>query len=187
MVARLGSIIPDPLAIHVIVAAPIDVESAFGWLSVVMIARAPISGSPDSSVAIPRRPASIFSIGSGTPITPVELTRTRSAVVPHSAAAAAAMRRAFATPAAPVATLLTLLFTTMARSRPALMVSRPSMTGAPGNWFRVKSAAAAASRSLTKSARSLSAGLSPQLRLAQRKPCGNRGVSWNSISELDSG
>ena len=39
-------------------------------------------------------PRSIISIGSGTPITPVELTSTRSGVVPSSRAAAAAMRRA---------------------------------------------------------------------------------------------
>ena len=41
--------------------------------------------------------------------------------------------RAFDNPAAPVATLLTLLLTTIALIRPALIVSRPSMTGAPGN------------------------------------------------------
>ena len=71
------------------------------------------------------------------------------------------MRRARASPSAPVATLLTLLLTTMARSTPPRMVSRPSTTGAPGNWLRVNTAAAAASTSLTNSARSLAAGLSP--------------------------
>ena len=81
---------------------------------------------------MPMIPFSIFSTGSCTPITPVELTSTRSAVVPSSAAAAVAMRRAFSTPRAPVATLLTLLFATIARSEPPLIVSRPRMIGAPG-------------------------------------------------------
>jgi hypothetical protein len=174
-----GSIIPEPLATHVIVASlPATLaESAFGYVSVVMIPSAPTSGSSCRSAAMPRSPRSIFSIGSGTPITPVELTSTRSAVVRSSAAAAAAMRRAFSTPAAPVATLLTLLFTTTPRSTPPRIVSRPRTTGAPGKWLRVKTAAAAASTSLAKSARSLAVGLSPQLRLAQAKPRGKRGRS----------
>ncbi len=108
-------------------------------------------------------------------MTPVELTRTRSAVVPISAAAAAAMRRAFSTPRSPVATLLHLLFAMMARSLPPRMVSRPSTTGAPGNWLRVNTAAAAASTSLTNSATSFADGLSPTLREAQRNPIGKTG------------
>src|ERR1019366_10557579 len=99
-----------------------------------------------------------------------------------SAAAEAAIRRAFSRPRAPVATLLHLLFATMARRRPALRVSRPSVTGAPGNWLRVKTAAAAASTSLTKMARSLAEGLRPQLRLAQRNPRGETGGAWDSVT-----
>ena len=125
-------------------------------------------------------PRSICSIGSGTPMTPVELTSTRSGVVSSSRAAAAAMRRAFCNPTSPVATLLTLLFATMARSRPPLIVSRPRITGAPGNRLRVNTAAAAASTSLANSDRSFPSGLRPILRLAQRKPPGKRGRSWNS-------
>ena len=70
-----GSIIPDPFATQVIVASPTLADSALGWVSVVMIPSAPTSGSDCSSAAIPTTPASIFSIGSGTPMTPVELTR----------------------------------------------------------------------------------------------------------------
>ena len=172
-----GSIIPAPLATHVIVAGPTRTDSALGWVSVVMMPIAPGMGSAPSSAAIPRMPLSIFSIGSGTPMTPVELTSTLPASVPASAAAAAAMRRANCTPASPVATLLTLLLTTTARSTPPLIVSRPRITGAPGNWLRVNSAAAAQSTSLTKSARSLASGLRPTLRLAQRNPRGRTGVA----------
>ncbi len=81
---------------------------------------------------MPTTPDSIFSIGSCTPITPVELTNTRSGAVPNSAAAATAIRRAFSTPRVPVATLLTLLFAMIARSTPPVIVSRPRMIGAPG-------------------------------------------------------
>ncbi len=81
-----------------------------------------------------------------------------------------------ATPSGPVATLLYLLLATIARSAPPRIVSRPRTTGAPGNWFRVKTAAAAASTSLTNSARSFAAGLRPQFRLAQRNPRGKTAV-----------
>jgi hypothetical protein len=91
------------------------------------------------------------------------------------------MRRAFSTPRAPVATLLTLLLATIARSRPPLMVSRPRMIGAPGKWLRVKTAAAFASTSLAKSVRSLACGLSPTLRLAQVKPRGKRAGAWKVV------
>ena len=127
-----GSTIPLPFATHVIVALPTDADSALGYVSVVMIPSAPTIGSSCKSAVMPAMPRSIFSIGNGTPITPVELTSTRSAVVPSSCAAAAAMRRALAMPGAPVATLLTLLLATIARSRPLLIVSRPRITGAPG-------------------------------------------------------
>ena len=152
-------------------------DSALGCVSVVMMPSAPIIGSPCSSVAIPTTPASIFSIGNGTPITPVELTKTWLAVVPSSAAAAAAIRRAFSTPRRPVATLLTLLFAMIARSTPPRMVSRPRITGAPGKWLRVNTAAAVASTSLANRVRSRADGLRPTLRLAQRKPRGKTGTA----------
>src|SRR5579862_2000496 len=178
----LGSIIPEPFATQVIVAAPTRVEIALGCVSVVMMPSAPAIGSGPSAAAMPSRPRSMMSMGSCTPITPVELTSTRSAVVPTSAAAAAAIRRAFSSPRAPVATLLHLLFATIARRRPPLIVSRPSVMGAPGKRFRVNTAAAAASASLTKIARSFAVGLRPQLTLAQRNPRGSTGGASNSIT-----
>ena len=113
-----GSIIPEPFATHVIVASPTLVDSAFGCVSVVMIPSAPTSGSSCMSSRMPWMPRSIVSIGSCTPMTPVELTRTLPGSVPSSVAAAAAIRRAFSMPRSPVATLLHLLFATIARSVP---------------------------------------------------------------------
>src|SRR5512146_3293282 len=88
IVAMFGSIMPDPFATHVIMASPTFAEMAFGYVSVVMIPAAPTSGSIVSSLDMPWIARSIRSIGSLTPITPVELTSTRSALVPTSAAAA---------------------------------------------------------------------------------------------------
>ena len=53
--------------------------ASFGWESVVQIATAAsCPPSADSAAAAARMPASTRSIGSGTPITPVEQTRTSS-------------------------------------------------------------------------------------------------------------
>ena len=172
-----GSIIPDPFATHVIVASPTEAESALGCVSVVMMPSAPTIGSSCRSAVMPTTPDSIFSIGSCTPITPVELTSTRLGSVPSSVAAATAIRRACSTPRNPVATLLTLLLAMIARSTPPLIVSRPRMIGAPGKWLRVNTAAAAASTSLANSVRSRADGLRPTFRLAQRKPRGKTGVA----------
>jgi hypothetical protein len=133
IVAMSGAIIPEPLATQVMVASPTRSERALGWVSVVMIPSAPMIGSSPRPADIPCTPRSMISIGRRTPITPVELTSTLSGVQPISAAAAAAMRRAFSSPCSPVATLLTLLLAKIARSRPPRIVSRPSSTGAPGN------------------------------------------------------
>src|SRR3954464_6704025 len=152
-----------------------------------MIPSAPAMGSTTSSLDIPTTPFSIVSMGRRTPITPVDDTSTLSAVEPISAAAAAAMRRAFSRPTAPVATLLTLLLAKIARRVPPLIVSRPRRTGAPGNLLRVNTAAAAASTSLTNSARSFAVGLRPMLRLAQRNPRGKTGRSWNGMAARNGG
>ncbi len=78
IVAMFGSIMPEPFATQVIVALPTVAESALGCVSVVMIPSAPTSGSSCRSTDIPRMPRSMRSIGSSTPMTPVELTSTRS-------------------------------------------------------------------------------------------------------------
>ena len=177
-----GSIMPEPLATIVITALPVAQEIAFGCVSVVIMPSAPTSGSLCRSPAMPTRPRSIFSMGKGTPITPVELMRISSSGTPRALPAAAAIRSALRMPSAPVPTLLTLLFTTMPRSRPARMRSRPMITGAPAMRLRVNTAAAAAGAWLKNTVRSLPVSLSPQLRDAHTKPRGKRGVSSNAIS-----
>ena len=174
-----GSIIPEPLATQVIVAR--DPRHGRGQRLGVRVRRHDPFGADERVGDEILRHADDARLDrldrQRTPMTPVELTRTRDASVPTSFAAAAAIRRADSTPSGPVATLLYLLFATIARSTPPRIVSRPSMTGAPGNWFRVKTAAAVASTSLTKSARSFAAGLRPQFRLAHRNPRGKTAVA----------
>ena len=53
IVAMFGSIIPEPLAIQVIVAPSTAADSALGCVSVVMMPSAPRSGSAWSSAAMP--------------------------------------------------------------------------------------------------------------------------------------
>ena len=86
----------------------------------------------DSAPAAARMPASTRSIGSGTPITPVEQTST-SSPAPVSSPASAAIRSASARPCAPVATLALPLETHDRARRPALAArrSRHRRTGAP--------------------------------------------------------
>ena len=119
-------------------------------------------------------PASTRSIGSGTPITPVEQTST-SSPAPVSSPASAAIRSASARPCAPVATLaLPLDDHDGARARrAAARRSRQSRTGAPAARLRVKTPAAVAGPSATTSATSgRPEALIPPVAPAARKPRG---------------
>ena len=76
-----GAIIPEPLAKPAIVtgtpSSSTRATAPFGKVSVVMIARAARSAAPASSSAASRpSTATIRSAGSGSPITPVEATKT---------------------------------------------------------------------------------------------------------------
>jgi len=89
IVAILGLIIPEPLAIPPIVTSlpPTSIVTAtfFGYVSVVIIASAAISPHSFVSPIVGNTlstPASILSIGRFTPITPVEQTKTFSAFTP---------------------------------------------------------------------------------------------------------
>jgi hypothetical protein len=88
MVAKPGSIIPAPFAWAETVTAPLRSVTAFGLLSVVMIAsvnlRPPHGSSRCAAAAIP---ASTCPIASGTPITPVSATATLAGSCPSSRAA----------------------------------------------------------------------------------------------------
>ncbi len=146
-------------------------EAHFGVRSVVRIARAAF-GRPSgrSARAAATMPASIFSIGSGCPITPVEATSTSSDLQPTLRAASAVIARASRIPRAPIATFEQPEFATIARATPRRTRSRESATGAPTTVERVNTPAACAGPSLTISARSGPRALMPQRTPAERKP-----------------
>src|SRR5687768_8237121 len=107
MVAILGSIMPEPLAIPPTVTDPrgVSITAAhdFGNGSVVMMARvAFVPPSRDRAAAAAATPALTLSRLSGTPITPVEETNMNSSEQPSACAAAVAIPFATAMPASPV-------------------------------------------------------------------------------------
>ena len=180
IVAIIGSIIPEPLAIPPIrtVRPPIWISAAasLGNGSVVMMARA---AADPWSLASPRNAAGsaarILSIGSATPITPVDATRTSATEHPTSRAVSAAMSRAARNPSSPVQALAHPLLTTIARATPplALRCSRETRIGAASARFVVKTAAAVAGVSDTSRARSRPClALMPALEPEARYPCG---------------
>ena len=87
----LGLIMPDPFATPpMVIVWPVeavkDTAVSFGWVSVVIIARA-ISLPPAWSSAISITPDRISDMGSSTPMTPVLHTSTSSAARPSFSAA----------------------------------------------------------------------------------------------------
>ena len=112
------------------------------------------------------------SIGSGTPITPVEATATRSSWTPDAIAAAPCIRAASSSPRFPVAAFALPEFTTTARIASSRQRAWHSSTGAASTPERVKRAALTVSGSeQTSSARSGSPdGLMPAGTPAARKP-----------------
>ena len=118
-----GAIMPEPLQKPMIVTSVRPMRAlrtaALGKVSVVMMARSARSAPPASSdAASAGSVASIFSTGSFMPITPVEETKTSSAVQPSSAAVRRAVRSTARKPSRPVKTLALPALTTMARARP---------------------------------------------------------------------
>ena len=124
IVAKFGCIIPAPLAWALMRTAPdgscTSSEQRFSNASVVMIASL---NAASPSALIPREhsssPLSTFSPGSGTPITPVEQTATRSSVVAATIAAPPCIFAASSRPGRPVAALALPELTATARSRRA--------------------------------------------------------------------
>ena len=120
--------------------------------------------------------ARIFSAGKGTPITPVEHTKTSCGVMPSSAAARRAVARAAVIPAGPTEQFALPEFTTTARRRPFAFrrCLRQSTTGAACTRFVVKTAAAEAGSSLTSMPRSSApVFFNPHAVAAKRNPRGN--------------
>lgn len=139
MVASDGAIMPAPLAIAPTVQFWSWCSAAcFGTVSVVMIARA-ASSPPTSPPAISwtrcSTPGSTLSIGSRSPISPVEQTATSTAPVSvpqvdSAAATASAVAWVSAKPSGPVQAFAPPELSTTARSRPVVSTCRLHSTGA---------------------------------------------------------
>mmetsp|Transcript_29360 Transcript_29360/g.67436 ORF Transcript_29360/g.67436 Transcript_29360/m.67436 type:complete len:237 (-) Transcript_29360:250-960(-) len=148
MVAMLGSIIPAPLAIPTTLAPPFNVRLLnLGYRSVVMIALAAVKASPSPS-AISATAAGTTSLASSSagslhPITPVLLGRTLRPPPGRSRQVATASQTVSeaAWPSSAEQTLETLLLMTRAwRGIPEERRDRPTLMGAPGYLFLVKTA-----------------------------------------------
>src|SRR6185437_2859782 len=98
----------------------------------------------------------IFSVGSGTPIIPVEDGNTAVAATPRLFAVCSQTCRHAFTPARPVAQFAFPAFTSTARTRPrdAASDSRPTSTGAATKRFFVNTAAADVPSAASMSAKS---------------------------------
>src|SRR3954454_5811351 len=106
-------------------------------------------------------------------MTPVEATRTASALQPSASAARVAVRRAFRSPCAPVAALALPALITMARIASEGTRARSQRTGAAQTRLVVNIPAAAHGPSAASTARSSPPdGLIPALTAAARKPAG---------------
>ena len=126
IVPRSGRIMPAPFAIPPTRMFPIEVaisrSACFGAASVVVIATAASAPPPSCRPAKARSmPCSTISIGSCTPITPVEATSTCSVSQPSPAATSTVMRSASRRPGSPVAALALPLEITIARVVPRAM------------------------------------------------------------------
>ena len=178
IVAKPGWIIPAPLAWALIRTLPdgqrdVERSARFSNASVVAIARQRSPSPPGASSPRAARIAPIMpSIGSGTPITPVEATATCSSWTPAAIAAAPCMRAASSSPRRPVAAFALPALTTTARSASSRQRSWQSTTGAARTPERVKRAAETVSGSSeTSRPRSRSPdGLIPARTPAARKP-----------------
>src|SRR6266566_3266692 len=156
-----------------------EVAAVFGRVSVVQIA----SDNSANERAEGRRwramtgsARRIFSMGSWTPITPVEQTNNSCGRSAIRRAASSFVRSATVSPEAPVAQLALPALTTTARMRP--LDSRrfffERVTGAATTRFCVKTAAAEAGTSLEISARSSApVFFKPQAVAAKRNPLGS--------------
>lgn len=131
IVARSGWIIPAPFAIPPTVKPDVVTAACFGCVSVVMIAAAaappPSSDSPATAGFSPGRS---LSIGSWTPITPVDRTSTCSAGSPSNRPASAAVANAFSLPRSPVAEFATPELTMTACGSARATCSRFTWSGA---------------------------------------------------------
>ena len=136
-----GAIMPAPLAMPVTVTGTPSIsvrrDAPFGTVSVVMIARAAASQPASASAA--RQAGSVVTIlstGNGSMMTPVEKGSTCSGAQSSSAATAAQLARASASPRAPVPALALPALITSARTGTCrARCSRQTVTGAAQKRF----------------------------------------------------
>ena len=162
MVAMSGEIIPEPLAMPATLAwvPATGAHAPLGKVSVVLMASAAARQPAGAASARPStRPPTAASSGSvsiGSPITPVEASRTWPGSIPSRPATVSAVSRAASRPAAPVKALAFPALHTMARTRPppAPSASRHHSTGAEGHKDRVSTPATVVSAGRAASIRS---------------------------------
>src|SRR6267378_450513 len=155
-----------------------EAAAVFGRVSVVQMARetsAKERAEKRRCRASSGTARKILSSASGTPMTPVEQTKTSSGLQPRRFAVSATVRTAAACPAAPVAQLALPAFTTTARMRPfdARKCALEISTGAATTRFCVNTPAAEAGTSLERMAKSSApVFFRPQAVAANRNPLG---------------
>ena len=130
-------------------------------------------------------PASTASIGSGTPITPVSATATRSGARPSGAAARPHIAQASARPCSPVSALALPALTTAARTAARSNRSRQIRTGAAAEALRVSRTAEATSSA--SQASSADVGLAAALKAAVGGAGAEAGREPGGVELLDAG
>ncbi len=165
-----------PPTVHACPSSSKETAHSLGCVSVVMMAHA-ASWAASALAAAARARAGTPSVkgssASGTPITPVEATKTSSGAAPRTWATMSALPRATSMPGCPVAAFALPEFKTTARARPFAATSRETATGAAAKLFFVKTpAAVAALPSATTSAASRRPGFlrNPRCNPAAEKP-----------------
>ncbi len=180
IVASPGASIPAPFAmpptVHPTPSAVVRrATDVLATVSVVLMASAASSPPPAlSAAAAAATPGSSRSIGSRSPMSPVEQMATSAAETPSSSATCSAVRWVSRKPSGPVQAFAPPEFSTTASTRPSDTTCRDQTTGAAWTRLVVKTAAAACSGpSLTTSATSgRPLGLRPAVTPAARNPWG---------------
>ena len=175
IVARAGASMPAPLAMPPTDQPSRSTSTCLLTVSVVrMASAASVPPSADRAAAAPVTPAVSRSIGSSSPISPVEQTATSPAETPSACATCSAVAWVSRKPWAPVQALAPPELRTTASTRPSTSTWRLHVTGAASTRLPVKTAAAWWSGpSLTTRATSgRPLGLSPAVTPAARNPAG---------------
>jgi hypothetical protein len=173
-----GCTMPDPLAMpsRLTRSPPRNTSrvATFTSVSVVMMASATGCGSGPRAWTSAGTAATIFPMGSGTPMTPVEHVRIASSATPSASASASAMRRFASGPSGPVMLLALPLFviTALADALGSRVALRAQLAARALDCVMQPAAAAGTSENI--SARSAFLTRVPAAVFAYRKPSGSR-------------